>query len=189
MEKQVPPLISVMIAVLCGLICICSCEGPEGETGATGPAGAQGPQGVQGVQGVPGTANVIASPWTKIADSAWVPNRDSTYWLVSLKDTKVNRKVLDSCLVMAYYRNFGRESIVFPLPSVTTDLSLGFYMEYLNNQGTVNFDLTFFKPRKEPIDFDLEFRWIIVPPATGGRLKTIDWRSYETVRSELGLSD
>jgi hypothetical protein len=125
----------------------------------------------------------------KVADTVWTVNRDSTYFVASLPEAKINRKMLDSSLIVAYYRNFGRESIVFPLPSVTTELSLGFYVELLNNKGTMNFDLTFFKPRKEPIDFDLEFRWIIVPPSTGGRTKVIDWRDYESVRSELGLKD
>lgn len=187
MKKKLPPLIWLIIIILCAIIC--ACEGPDGETGATGPAGPQGPEGTQGVQGVPGAANVIVSPWVKVADSAWTPNRDSTYFLVSLKDERITRKVLDSCLVVAYYRNFGRTAVVFQLPSVTAELSLGFYMQFLNNEGTANFDLTYFEPRKEPIDFDLEFRWIIVPPGTGGRTKATDWRDYEKVRSELGLAD
>ncbi|MCF0073977.1 collagen-like protein [Dyadobacter sp. CY261] len=189
MKKHLSIRISLILLFFCSILFTISCEGPDGETGPAGPAGPQGAQGTQGIQGKPGNANVIASPWTKVPDSAWVANRDCTYYLVSVTDTRLNRKMLDSSLVMAYYRNFGRENIVFPLPSVTNELSLGFYMEFLNNQGRINFDLTFFEPRKEPIDFDLEFRWIIVPPDAGGRIKKVDWTDYEAVRSDLGLVD
>jgi hypothetical protein len=166
-----------------------TCKGPQGDVGPQGTPGPQGTQGAQGPVGPAGSVTLSASPWVKITDTMWVVNQDSTYFLVSREDANITQPVLEKGLVMAYYRNVGRESVVFSIPSVTNELALGFFMRVLNNRGTMNFDMSFFEPRKTPIDFDLEFRWIIVPPNPGGRLKTLDWSNYELVRQELGLSE
>lgn len=164
--------------------CLMACKG---EDGAVGPAGPAGPQGTQGVAG--STANLVVSAWTKVASTAWVANQNSSYFLVSLDEKTITQANLDKALVMAYYRNTGRDNVVFSLPTANQELALGFFMQVRESKGTMNFDLTYAKPRLEPIDFDLEFRWVIVPPATGGRLKNIDWANYSVVKQELGLMD
>jgi hypothetical protein len=167
--------------------CLLACKG---EDGAVGPAGPAGPAGAQGIQGVAGsTANLVVSAWTKVASTAWVANQNSSYFLVSLDEKTITQANLDKALIMAYYRNSGRDNVVFSLPTANQDLALGFFMQVRDSKGTMNFDLTYGQPRLEPIDFDLEFRWVIVPPATGGRLKHIDWANYSAVKQELGLND
>ena len=174
------------IAMVAGVV---SCKGPQGEVGPQGAAGPPGTPGTQGVAGPAGTANIITSAWTTVEGKAWVSAGDSIYFEVSREDPTITQAILEKGLVMAYYRNLGRPNVVFSLPSVNEELALGFFMRVQNNKGTMNFDLTFFKPRIRPIDFDLEFRWIIIPPNPGGRLKTLDWSNYELVKQELGLDD
>ena len=166
-----------------------TCKGPQGDLGPQGSQGPQGTQGPAGPAGPPGTANIITSAWTKVPDSSWVPAGDSIYFEVAREDPAINQALLDKGMVMAYYRNFGRPSVVFSLPAANEELILGFFMRVRDGKGYMNFDLTFFKPRRTPIDFDLEFRWIIIPPNPGGRLKTLDWSNYELVKQELGLTD
>lgn len=172
------------------LACLVACKGPQGDVGPQGPAGPQGTQGTQGPAGPAGTANLMASAWVTVPDSVWIGNNDSTYYVISREDANITQAVLDRGLVMAYYRNAGRDNVVFSLPTANEEMSLGYFMRVNGGRGTINFDLTFFQPRRNPIDFDLEFRWIVIPPnATTGRLKSLDWKDYEAVRRELGLVD
>lgn len=186
---------ALWIITIAVILCTGACKGPQGEIGPQGAAGTPGVKGDQGIQGVPGvtgkpgTANIIVSPWHKVPDSTWKSGQDSSYFEVSFADTNITQKVLDQALVMAYYRNFGRESIVFPLPAVNEELSLGFYLQMDDNKGSMNFDLLFFKPRTEPIDFDLEFRWIIIPNNNGGRLKSSDLKDYLLTKKIFGIVD
>lgn len=190
-----------------------ACKGPEGEvgpqgaagpTGATGATGTPGPQGIpgsvgtqgptgptgaQGPQGVPGAANLLTSAWTMAKAVDWRSDNDPQYFYVGFDEVRVTQAVLDKGMVVAYYRDPGRKNVVLSVPSVTEQASLGYFYEFTQNRGRINFDLTFFKPRLVPIDFDLEFRWIIIPPNPGGRLRAVDWKNYEEVRRELNLSD
>ena len=177
---------------ICLLICtIIACKGPDGDTGPAGPQGPQGTPGQNGAQGPAGpkgAANVIVSPWVKVPHTAW-QQEDSTYFTVSHQDANIKQGVLDSALVMAYYRNDGRASVVFSLPASSEELTLGFFMRVQNQTGSMNFDLTFYKPTPTPIDFDLEFRWIIVPADAKGRMNAADYQDYALVQKQLGLTD
>ncbi|WAC09216.1 hypothetical protein [Dyadobacter pollutisoli] len=169
-----------------------ACKGPNGDTGPAGPAGPAGTAGAAGAAGPAGpagAANLIVSAWVKIPGDVWMRNQDSTYFLVSKDDNNITQAILDSALVMAYYRNDGRPNVVFSLPSSNELLTLGYFMQVRENKGTMNFDLTFYERRLIPIDFDLEFRWIIVPPKARGRMKSIDFTNYQQVREEFGLND
>jgi len=160
--------------------------GNPGSSGATGSAGATG---AQGLQGVPGAVNVLASAWVTAKAVDWRSDNDPQYFYLGFDEKNVTQSLLDKGLVMAYYRDPNQKTVVLSLPSVTDRLSIGYFLQFVNNKGTVNFDLTYFKPRTIPIDFDLEFRWVIVPSSQGGRLKAIDWKNYEEVRRELNLVD
>jgi hypothetical protein len=190
--KKLPLSQAVKLLVWGMISFFIACKGPQGDVGpqgSPGPQGTPGSQGIQGVQGPAGSANLIVSPWTKVAAPSWVANQDSTYFVFSKDDATVTQPILEKGLVMAYYRNAGRESVVFSLPAANEELVLGFFMRMLNGKGSVNFDLTYYKPHPEPIDFDLEFRWIIIPPAPGGRQTNLNWNDYQLVKRELGLLD
>lgn len=177
------------------MVFLVTCKGPQGDVGPQGSSGTPGSPGTQGAvgpigpAGPAGTANIITSAWTKVSDSDWVPAGDNIYFEVAREDPAINQALLDKGLVMAYYRNLGRPGVVFSLPSANEELILGFFMRIRDGKGYMNFDLTYFKPRLQPIDFDLEFRWIIIPPNPGGRLKSLDWKNYDLVKQELGLKD
>ncbi|WP_342085478.1 collagen-like triple helix repeat-containing protein [Dyadobacter sp. OTU695] len=175
------------------LICtVIACKGPDGDTGPAGPQGPQGPAGQNGAAGPAGpkgAANLIVSPWLKVPNTAWQRNQDSTYFLVTHTDNTITQAILDSALVMAYYRNEGRTNVVFSLPSTNEELTLGYFMQVQNQTGTMNFDLTYYAPRAAPIDFDLEFRWIIVPPDRRGRVNVADFKDYALIKQQYGLTD
>lgn len=166
-----------------------SCKGSQGDVGPQGTAGVPGAQGPQGTQGVPGTANLIVSSWTSVAATSWKSDNDPLYFYTGFEDKNVTQTILDKGSVMAYYRNPSQKSVVIPLPSVTDKVSIGYFFQVDQGKGFVNFDLSFFQPRKTPIDFDIEVRWVIIPPNPGGRLKAIDWTNYEDVKHTLMLLD
>jgi hypothetical protein len=168
------------------ILCLNTCKGPQGDTG---PQGSAGPQGIQGIAGPAGAANIIVSPWVKVPETDWVPNQDFTYFVVTKEDTKITQTVLDKGVIMVYYKNTGRDNVVFSLPSTNGELTLGYFMAVRENKGSMNFDLSFTKPRLKPIDFDLEFRWITIPPQAGGRLKALDLQNYNTVKHEFHIAD
>jgi hypothetical protein len=175
--------------ILALVIGVSACKGPNGDVGPQGPAGPQGVAGEPGATGPAGAANLIVSAWLKVPASAWVRNKDSTYFLISKEDSTITQAILDSALVMAYYRNDGRPNVVFSLPSSTGLLTLGYFMQVRDNKGSMNFDLTYYQRRLIPIDFALEFRWIIVPRTAKGRLKNLDFTNYQLIKQELGFSD
>ncbi|HWV32112.1 MAG TPA: collagen-like protein [Dyadobacter sp.] len=191
MMKTIPLSGKNCLWILLLMTSVLACKGPDGDTGPVGP---QGPQGTPGQNGAPGpagpagAANLIVSPWTKVPNTAW-QREDSTYFMVTHADKNITQGVLDSALVMAYYRNAGRSNVVFSLPSVNEELTLGFFMQVQNQAGAINFDITYFKPRLTPIDFDLEFRWIIIPPDKRGRIHAADLKDYAFVKQQLGLTD
>lgn len=175
------------------LICtILACKGPDGDAGQAGPQGPQGTPGQNGAQGPAGpkgVANLIVSPWLKVPNTAWQRSQDSTYFLVTHQDNNITQAILDSALVMAYYRNDGRSTVVFSLPSTNEELTLGYFMQVQNQVGSMNFDLLYYAKRLTPIDFDLEFRWIIIPPNARGRINIADLKNYALIKQQLGLTD
>ncbi|MBO9611086.1 MAG: collagen-like protein [Dyadobacter sp.] len=191
MMKTIPFSGRTCLWILLLITSIIACKGPDGDVGpagAQGPQGVPGPNGAQGPAGPAGAANVIVSPWVKVSHTAW-QREDSTYFMVTHPDTRITQAILDSALVMAYYRNDGRPNVVFSLPSANEELTLGFFMQVQNQTGTINFDVTYYKPRLTPIDFDLEFRWIIIPSDKKGRIAIADLKNYAFVKQQLGLTD
>lgn len=191
MMKTLPLPGKICLWIFLLISTIIACKGPDGDTGPAGPQGPQGTPGQNGAQGPAGpkgAANLIVSPWTKVPATAW-QRQDSTYFTVALPDKNVTQAILDSALVTAYYRNEGRTNVIFSLPASNEDLMLGFFMQVQNQAGSMNFDVTYYSPRRLPIDFDLEFRWIIVPPDKKGRMNMGDLKDYALVKQQLGLTD
>jgi hypothetical protein len=175
--------------IFCIVPCLITCKGPDGETGPAGPAGPAGPQGIQGVAGPAGNTGMVVSAWTLVPDSTWIAAQDRMYFTVSREDSKITQPILDKGLAIAYYRNSGRDNVVFSLPSASEGLNLGYFMAVRDGKGSITFDMLFDKPHTQDIDFDLEFRWIILPSTTGGRLSNLDWSNYDLVKKELQLAD
>ena len=175
-------LISVLINCL-------ACKGPQGEVGPQGVAGPTGAQGAQGPQGAQGAANLIVSAWLPVNAADWKSDNDPLYFYTGVEDKNITQAIIDKGAVMAYYRTPGQKSVVLSLPSVTNKVSIGYFFQLNQGKGVMNFDLSYFLPRKVPIDFDLEFRWIIIPPNPGGRLKAMDWSNYANAKRELNLPD
>ncbi len=168
------------------LISVCGCKGPQGEVG---PQGQTGVQGVPGPVGAQGAANLLVSAWTAVKATDWKSDNDPQYFYVGIEEKNITQAILDKGLVMAYYRNPGQKTVVLSLPSVTDKVSIGYFFLLNQGKGFINFDLSYFVPRKNPIDFDIEVRWIIIPPNPGGRLKAIDWTDYQAVKRELNLTE
>lgn len=166
-----------------------ACKGPQGDVGPQGPAGPVGTTGATGPQGAPGTANVLASPWVTANAADWRSDNDPQYFYVGFEEKNLTQALLDKGTVVAYYRDSNRKNVVLSLPSTTDKLSVGYFLRFADAKGTVNFDLTYSRPRLVPIDFDLEFRWVLIPANAGGRQEAVDWTNYEEVRRALNLAD
>lgn len=123
----------------------------------------------------------------KAAD--WRSDNDPQYFYRSFDEKNITQPVLDKGMLVAYYRDPNRKDVVLSLPSVTDKLGIGYFLRFADGRGTVTFDLTYFRPRLVPIDFDLEFRWVIIPPTANGRQPAVDWTDYEAVRHTFNLTD
>lgn len=176
----------LLSALLVGLN---ACKGPQGDVGPQGTTGATGMQGAVGPQGVQGTANLIVSSWTTVAAADWKSDNNPMYFYYGVEDKNITQAIIDKGAVMAYYRSPAQKAVVLSLPSVTDKVSIGYFFRVDQGKGFMNFDLSYFQPRNVPINFDLEFRWIIIPPNPGGRARAIDWSNYDEVKRELTLMD
>ncbi len=171
------------------LIGLNACKGPQGDVGPQGTTGASGAQGAVGPQGAQGTANLIVSSWTTVAAADWKSDNNPLYFYYGVDDKNITQAILDKGVIMVYYRNPAQKTVVLSLPSVTDKVSIGYFFRVDQGKGSINFDLSYFQPRNVPINFDLEFRWIIIPANSGGRVRAIDWADYDDVKSELNLRD
>lgn len=184
------PQFGLLVLVLIGILG--ACKGPQGDTGpqgAAGSAGAAGAIGPAGPQGATGSASLIVSSWTMVSASAWKSDNDPLYFYTTFEDKNITQAILDKGFVMAYYRNPTQPGVVISLPSTTKIVSIGYLMRLDQGRGLIYFDLSFFQPRNVPIDFNLDVRWVIVPPNPGGRLATLDWTNYNAVKQALNLPD
>jgi|GEM_PF-1251667 len=174
------------------LIGLNACKGPQGDVGpqgTTGTPGATGAPGATGPQGAQGAANLIVSSWTTVAAADWKSDNNPLYFYYGVDDKNITQAILDKGVVMVYYRSPAQKTVVLSLPSVTDKVSIGYFFRVDQGKGSINFDLSYFQPRNVPINFDLEFRWIIIPANSGGRVRAIDWADYDDVKGELNLRD
>mgnify|MGYP002777896115 CR=1 FL=1 len=169
------------LSCFAALLAWSACQGPQGDPGPQGLVGPAGAVGPPGIPGAPGAANVLASAWVTACAADWRSDNDPQYFYLSFEEKAVTPALLDKGVVVAYYRDPKQKNVVLSLPSVTSQVSIGYFMRVADDRGTVNFDLTFARPRLVPIDFDLEFRWLLLPPNPGGRLQAVDWTDYAAV--------
>ena len=175
---------------------ISSCEGPQGEPGPAGVAGAVGAQGLTGAKGDAGATNVFSTGWIKITKELFASSytaEDGNYWTgVGMTGTaidKITQKTLDEGIVLAYNRVVGDE-IVYLVP-----------FDYFNGDNHVTYSL-YLRPKRasisvyfsKPIDpktyfEDEEFRIIVIPAASGGRLKSVDWKNYKEVLKAFNIPE
>jgi hypothetical protein len=162
-----------------------SCEGPSGDPGPAGPQGVAGPAGAKGDVGA---VNIFSTGWIKITKelyaSAYVEEDGNYFTGVGMTGTaidKITQKTLDEGIVLAYNRVVGDE-IVYLVP-----------FDYFDGDNHITYSL-FLRPQRASISVyftkpinpktwfvDEEFRIIVIPAASGARLKSIDWKNYDEV--------
>jgi hypothetical protein len=181
------------------LVSIYACKGPQGDVGPTGPqgvsgaAGATGPQGVSGVSGV----SIFTSPWSPTATQAnwFVDSNDKTLFRVSILyqptatlTQAVFQRILDQGLILVYGRFTDDPGAVYLLPLNSED-EYQLYAIPNNDNNKINIDLIWDFVKVPTKISSMQFRYVMVPPATGGRLAAIDWKNYNEVKKALNLTD
>lgn len=192
-----------LLASLLGLtllIVIYACKGPQGEVGPAGPQGATGAAGATGPQGASGVAGagIIASPWSPTATQAnWglADPADKTFFSLGIVyqptatlTQATFQRILDQGLVLIYGRFINDPGAVYLLPMYEENFS-HLYAVPNNDNNKIGVDLFYDfvePPTRIP---SMQFRFVMVPPAPGGRLASIDWKNYAEVKKYLNLTD
>lgn len=176
-----------------------ACKGPEGDVGPTGPTGATGQTGATGPQGASGVsgASIIASPWSQTATQAnwFVDADDKTFFSIGIVyqptatlTQAVFQRVLDQGLILVYARFTNDPGAVYLLP-LNVEGEYQLYAVPNNDSNKINIDL-YLDFVKVPTKINpMQFRYVMVPPAAGGRLATLDWKNYAEVKKALNLTD
>jgi hypothetical protein len=170
-----------------------ACEAPVGDVGPQGVAGAVGAKGDKGDAGEKGIFNAIVSPWTSALN--WFSSSNGVTHVHNFAEPKVTQQVIDKGLILGFYRPLGEDEsgIVLPIPDETANYSLGIAGFLLGGQGTISVALNFRNRDVANPNLDdwrkIGVRWIIVPPASTGRLKNVDWKNYNEVKQALNIID
>lgn len=167
-----------------------ACEAPVGDVGPQGAAGAAGAKGDKGDVGEKGTFNAIVSNW--YIASNWLGSNIS--YAALFTEPKLTQQVLDKGLILGFYRPAGEDAsgVVLPIPDETANYSLGISGFVSGTDGVITVSLDFRNAAvKNPNieDWNIRVRWIIVPPASTGRLKNVDWKNYNEVKKALNIQD
>lgn len=177
---------------------ISSCEGPQGEPGPTGAAGTPGATGTQGPKGDPGTTNIISTGWIKASKdvySSYYKSENGVFYTGfgitgnSVID-KISQKTLDEGIVLAYNRLVDGSDI-YLVPFDYYDGSNHVTYSFNIEPKSANFFIYFSKAIADPKTYfvDEEYRIIVIPPASGGRLKGVDWKNYKEVVKALNIPE
>ena len=170
-----------------------ACEAPVGDVGPQGAAGAAGAKGDKGDVGEKGTFSAIVSPWFSALN--WVSSSNGLSHVQNFSEPKLTQQIIDKGLILGFYRPVGEDEsgLVLPIPDETANYSLGIAGFLFGGQGTISVALNF--RNSGVVNPNLEdwrkigFRWIIVPPASTGRLKNVDWKNYNEVKKALNIQD
>lgn len=169
-----------------------ACEAPVGDVGPQGAAGAAGAKGDKGETGQKGTFNAIVSNW--VTADKWLVFTTNSVYLSNFSEPKLTQQILDKGLILGFYRPAGEDEsgVVLPIPDETANYSLGISGFMNKTDGTISIKLAFRSSTvKNPNleDWNVKVRWIIVPPASTGRLQNIDWKNYNEVKKALNIQD
>lgn len=183
---------------------ISSCEGPQGEPGPQGTPGATGSQGPAGQTGPAGKVTFYATEWIKSDSKFWINNYDaasltSSTSLIGSSIDKITQADLNGGIVLVYDTYYEDKSAInaFPYDYVFDDNHVWFSYgaSIVEGKGYIDLYSTFAKnidPKKfftETTGGDIWYRVIIIPAVAGGRLKGLDLRDYNAVKTYLGLKD
>ncbi|GAB3505095.1 collagen-like triple helix repeat-containing protein [Emticicia fontis] len=193
MKRTVYSLLTLLLTVLI----FNSCKGPAGDIG---PAGPQGAKGDTGAKGDPGAINVLSTGWVTVSEQLYKSNYDAESLITGIKLSggvldKLSQKVLDDGIILVYNRQQSNKGVIVSIPYtldfsfVEPGLQLSYFYEAMPKE--VNCYIQFSKALKDISDFvsNDEFRVIIIPGASGLRLKNIDLRNYEAVKKAFNLQD
>lgn len=184
---------------------ISSCEGPQGEPGPQGAAGSPGSQGPAGATGPAGKISFISTGWIKSDSKFWIDGYDeaTTTSIMALENGGIGNLTqadLNGGIVLVYDTYYEDKSAINALPYDFVfggDNHVWFSYGASIEGGKKYIDLyaTFAKkidPKKfftETMGETLYYRVIIIPASAGGRLKGLDLKDYNAVKSYLGLKD
>ncbi len=171
-----------------------ACEAPIGDVGLVGPSGAEGAKGDKGDIGGKGTFSAIVSDWKEIKPANWLKGGSDLSFIAAFDEPKLTADITNKGLVLGFYRTLPEDasSQIFPIPDETSNYSLGIYASFTSSLKAIGYFLDFRNLAVKPatlVDWNIKVRYILVPPASAGRLKNIDWKNYNEVKKALNIKD
>jgi len=180
-----------------------SCEGPQGLPGPQGASGTPGPQGPAGPAGQTGKVTFFATEWIKADNKFWIESYDATTLtsrmaLFGGAIDKITQADLNGGIVLVYDTYYEDKSAINALAYdfVFGDNHVWFtYGASKSDKNSIDLYATFAK-NVDPKNFFTEitggnvfYRVIIIPALAGGRMKGVDLKDYNAVKTYLGLKD
>ncbi len=180
-----------------------SCEGPQGEPGPQGTPGAAGAQGPTGPAGPAGKVTFFATEWIKADNKFWIESYDaatltSRMALFGGAIDKITQADLNGGIVLVYDTYFEDKATINALPYdyIFGDNHVWFsYGASKSDKNYIDLYATFAK-NVDPKNFfteitgpDIWYRVVIIPALAGGRIKGVDLKDYNAVKTYFGLKD
>lgn len=181
----------LQIGVISGLLFLAACTGEKGEVGPQGVAGAAGAAGDKGDTGAKGEFTKVLTGKITVKPANWIAQTidvaDDGYYVV-IPEKQITKDILEKGMIMVYYTF---SDINTPMPAVSGDSKV-LHLAYLaNGEGRIRIDLhpaVYLSKIVKPT-FDYNFRWVIAPGSTAGRMSNINWNDYNDVKTKLCLKD
>lgn len=174
-------------------------NGCKGEAGDTGPIGPKGEKGKTGAAGDAGTAQIFATNWIFInkQDQIKFYNSDDLYTSQGFSGgelDKISQKILDDGIILTYHRWAADKTRTVLLPNVIDYGNVEPGLQISRYISIYPKGVDCFVEFSQSTDInkylaDEEYRIIIIPGASGYRLKNIDFNNYEAVKIALNLKD
>jgi hypothetical protein len=182
------------------LLCVSfTFNGCKGEAGDTGPIGPKGEKGKVGATGDPGTTEIFVTNWIFIskADQIKFYNADGLYTSQAFSGgelDKLSQKILDDGVILSYHRWAADKTRIISLPNVIDYGNVDSGLQISRYIAAYPKGLDCYVEFSKSVDItrylaDEEYRFIVIPGASGYRLKNIDFNNYEAVKQAFNLKD
>ncbi|MBA4853885.1 collagen-like protein [Emticicia sp. BO119] len=185
-----------ILILLCISLLFNGCKGEAGDTGLIGP---KGEKGKIGAAGDPGVAEIFATNWISITKAEQIKFYDPDLLYTSQGFSggeldKLSQKILDDGVILSYHRWAADKARIISLPNVIDYGNVESGLQISRYIAAYPKGIDCFVEFSKSVDInkylaDEEYRFIIIPGASGYRLQNIDFNNYEAVKKALNLKD
>jgi hypothetical protein len=176
-----------MFLMAVAIIFMDACKGEKGDVGPAGTAGANGTNGAIGATGPAGAA-IYSSAWST---PTWTYNSQYKYYSTTITAPQITQAIIDKGDVQVYIKIDDKQVRNLPYFDIWTANGNTITQVITHNasaDGKILMSSGFISPNVNP-GGNPQFRYVVIPPAAGGRRAAIDYSDYNAVKAYYNLKD